>query len=745
MTLYSNYWMLASFSLTVLSAPLWPWMPEWDFAFICLAALMTTLVVSRFRVFGGIALALLVIVTHGNVVRSQSNTIFQAGQDITIKGEVDSFFKQISYGYEGTVVVRSINGQQLHTFWQPKVRLIAPVDLQIGDQFEFSVMVKPVYGRRNEAGFDLEAYYFSQGWVARVNVKPQSKFEVVSTPNFRSMLYRQIKTWTQNSPSQGMILALTFGDRNGIHEAEWRLLRNSGLIHLVAISGLHIGMAFAIGYLIGTAMMRLHVSLLWMPFVSGMCIAAIYAWLAGFTLPTQRALLMCGLNVALTMSGMRVTAVQRILITLAAVLIVTPFAPLSNSFWLSFLAVALVLYQLADRTTRHGWRKWLTVQCSLVTMMIPVSAYFFSGFSVSSALYNLIFIPYFSFVIVPLLFLALFLTTFVGDITWLWRGIDLSFWPLQRALEWSGSSWIAVSQTATVVFSVGLLLWICRPVLSWRAQLYAGIALLGFGFFTPHDERWRVDILDVGHGLAVLIERNHNALLYDTGISWPEGSYVRSLIVPILNQRGMDSLDGLILSHTDNDHAGGLKDAETLLSPKWVVASQSGPNWQACHAGEQWEWQGLTMTALWPPQTVNRAYNLQSCVIRLSDPEYGHSLLLAGDVTAVGEWLLSRQPMDIQSDVIIVPHHGSKTSSTRQFIERVSPQVAIASLAKGNQWQLPHRSVVARYVDAGSHWLDTGEAGQITLTYQAQSRQLSTLRHIGNPSWYRQMLRKGVE
>ncbi|WP_242536130.1 DNA internalization-related competence protein ComEC/Rec2 [Vibrio sp. Vb2880] len=746
MTLYSNYWMLISFSLTVLSAPYWPRMPSWDFAFICLVALMGAVLVTRLRGWGGIAFAVLVIVTHGNVMRSQSNTIFQAGQDITIKGEVDSFFKQISYGNEGSIVVRSINGQQLPTFRQPIVRLVAPIALHIGDQVTFSVTVKPIYGRLNETGFDIEAYYLSQGWVARATVKPQSAFSVVSRPSWRDTLHQKIQVATQHLQAQGMILALTFGDRNSIQEDDWRALRDSGLIHLVAISGLHIGMAFAVGYLLGSALMRIHVNALWLPWFVGLLMATVYAWLAGFTLPTQRALLMCTLNVLLTMSGWRITAVQRILLTLGALLLVSPFAPLSMSFWLSFLAVAVVLYQLAScSSTQRGWRQLVMTQCTLVLLMTPISALFFSGFSLSSALYNLVFIPWFSVVIVPLLFLGLVLTSLFEQVDWIWTLIDLSFWPLSHALTFSESSWVAVSHAITFVLCAGGIGWVLRPLLSRDARIAVALLTLGMWEFNSPKDRWRIDVLDVGHGLAVLIERQQRVLLYDTGSGWPDGSYVRSLVVPLLHQRGVHQLDGLIISHMDSDHAGGLADAQQWLSPSWILASQRQPQWRTCVAGQQWDWQGLRLQALWPPKTVSRAHNVHSCVLRLSDPEYGHSVLLAGDVTAVGEWLLSRQAKDIKSDIMIVPHHGSKTSSTARFIEHVAPQVAIASLAKGNQWHLPAQDVVQRYQATGAKWLDTGESGQITLSYRAETRLLSTLRQSGYPPWYRQMLRKGVE
>lgn len=750
MTLFSNYWTLASFSLTILSAPYWPWMPGWGVALLCLALCFAALTLpqwtGRLRGVGGIAFAVLVIITHAQLVRSQSNTIFQAGQDITIKGEVDSFFKQITYGYEGSVVVRSINGQALPEYQYPTIRLISPVLLYPGDDFEFSVTVKPVFGRLNQVGFDLESFYLSQGWVARATVQRASSFRIVSNASWRSELYQQVREWMEHSQAKGLVLALTFGERDLISDQQWLSLRDSGLIHLVAISGLHIGMAFGIGYLLGLPLMRIHRHLLWSPMLLGACLALGYAWLAGFTIPTQRALIMCWLNVALTLSRVTITAPQRLLLTLAVVLLLAPFSSLSRSFWLSFLAVGIVLYHVCDAASqRPWWKKLLYSQFSLTLLMLPVSAFFFAGFSLSSALYNLVFIPWFTLVIVPGLFIALLLSQILPDSVWIWDWVGISFIPLDYALDWVGPSWVSVSQTSSLLLLTGLVLWAIREVISRRLLLAIGALFATHWFSIPHKDGWRVEVLDVGHGLAVMIERHGHYLLYDTARSWPGGSFARSLIEPLLVYWQARKLDGVIISHTDNDHAGGLADVIERLQPGWIIASQQHPDWLACTKGQRWHWQGLELTALWPPAQVSRADNLHSCVIRIEDKTFGHSLLLSGDVTAVGEWLLSREPSVVKSDVMIVPHHGSQTSSSSGLIERVQPKIAIASLAKGNQWNLPHPRVVARYQAAGAQWIDTGASGQVSLIYRAQTRHLSTMRQSTASTWYRQMLRKEVE
>ncbi|EOW9312101.1 DNA internalization-related competence protein ComEC/Rec2 [Vibrio cholerae] len=699
------------------------------------------------RKFLGFVVAILIIVLQGNLIRDQSNVLYQAGPDIIIKGRADSFFRQTRYAHEGFALIYEVNGQSLGTLFQPRVRLTTPILLQPNDLFEFSATVKPVIGRLNEIGFDAEAHYMAQSVIARVSVKANTPYTISPQEDVRSSLQQKLVTLTQNSPFQGIILALTFGERNGIDEQEWRALRNSGLIHLVAISGLHIGIAFSVGYFLGLGMMRLHAKLLWSPFVCGALLAVFYAWLAGFTLPTQRALIMCLLNVALVMLAFPLSALKRILLTLVAVLVWSPLTSLSNSFWMSFLAVAIVLYQLASQSQRQVWWKALLwVQVFLVCLMAPVTAYFFGGLSVTAVLYNLVFIPWFSLVIVPALFLGLLLmAVWPGVATAYWPWVDWTFLPLDWALQFADVGWWVVPSKVQGVVAASVAILLLYRFMSLKACSLL-LSMIGLWWWFPSiTPLWRMDVLDVGHGLAIVIEQDERAIVYDTGSSWPGGSYVQSVIEPMLQQRGLRQVDGVILSHLDNDHAGDWQGLAERWQPDWIRASQLGTEFMPCIRGESWQWQSLHFTVLWPPQAVIRAYNPHSCVIRMTDTQSNYSVLLSGDVTAMGEWLLARDGVQLQSDVMIVPHHGSKTSSTAEFIVQVNPKLAIASVAKDNRWNLPNPQVVARYQAQQVEWLDTGQAGQISLFFYPEQLDWFTQRSLGWEPWYRQMLRKGVE
>ncbi len=240
------------------------------------------------------------------------------------------------------------------------------------------------------------------------------------------------------------------------------------------------------------------------------------------------------------------------------------------------------------------WRRIIYSQLMLVTLMAPTGIYFFGGVSWSSVLFNLIFIPWFSVVIVPTLFCAVFFL-FIGFpyVSAFWQVVNWTFLPVTQALEYSISGWVGVGDSAQILILLLSLIWFFRALLSWYAlSLFTLISLGWFGFKTPAYS-WRMDILDVGHGLSVLFEKDGQFLLYDTGSSWPQGSYVSSVITPIISKRGASSLHTVIYSHLDDDHAGGRKDVEYHLSPQYVYASQPIGNSLACIRGQRWDWQGL--------------------------------------------------------------------------------------------------------------------------------------------------------
>ena len=742
MTRLYNYWILISFSLTTLSSVVWPAMPSWPLGvLLCICCI----VIRHLRWGAGIGFAVVLILTHSQILSVQKQMIFKFGANITITAKVDSFFKASQSGYSGTVKIIQIENQPLSWFQQPRVYLRAPIELRSGQVARFNVTIKPIYGVRNEVGYDLEKQAISQRIVARANVTPKSPFVVSSYTGIKDKLYRHLALLSADSSTQGLVFALVFGDRSKISAEQWQQLRDSGLAHLVAISGLHIGIAFGVGFFLGSLVGRGHRWLLWSPWVLGFGVAWSYAWLAGFTLPTQRALMMCAVQVILILAQVKVSSVWRIIITLAGVLLLDPFASYSSSFWLSFLAVVMVIvFAHSVMNVRHAWRKALLIQFGMSLGMLPVTGWFFSGVSVGSFLFNLFFIPWFSFVLVPLVFLLLVMLLLTNGVSgWLWQVVMLGFSPMQWALPLAKGGWLPLSQTLISIMIVIVALWLVRHVVHRSILGLLLLLWLLHDAFTEPEEGWNIHVLDVGHGLALLIEQQGHAVVYDTGSAWSGGSYAQSLILPMLARRGWP-LDGVILSHTDNDHSGGRLWLEEFAPNAWLRASQRLSGYQPCVAGSYWWWKALRFDVLWPPAMVTRANNQYSCVVMVSDLN-GHRVLLTGDIDAVGEWLLSRGRDDLHAEVMLVPHHGSRTSSTRHFIAKVHPTWAIASVEKGGQWHLPSKNIVNLYRSLDSIWLDTADSGQITVNFQASKITITTKRSDANQPWYRQMLRNGVE
>ncbi|MEZ9775041.1 DNA internalization-related competence protein ComEC/Rec2 [Vibrio sp. 10N.261.54.A5] len=774
-----NTWFLISFAATVVSASFWPVMPHWVWAPLMLLLLLAPTKYSVFRSARGPVTALILVICLGNAIEIQTSRLFQSGQNTTINASVVSLFSENSHGFESVIVVRSIGGEKLIFPQLIKLRLFTPFKLTLGDDVYLSASIKPIWGKLNEAGFDREKYLFSAGVVANATYRADTKYRIHSSTNLRAQWFEASLERLSLLANQDLIIALSFGYRDLIPPQRWDMLKSSGLIHLMAISGLHIGIAFGIGYQIGKILRLLSPSFLWLPTIFGLGLAYFYSWFAGFTLPTLRALVMCVIASYFLWRGQNISLLRYVTLSVCVVLLIWPFSALSSSFWLSFGALGAVFY-IACNTQRSASSftfidyalQLIKLQLMLTFLIAPSSMLFFKGVSLVSVFYNLFLLPWVSMVTIPLLFLAMFLslisesvsgvvgiTALDNDlVSQLWKLVDLSLEPLVFSLPFSERFWIQVdNQTiALSVFLILFLSFVSRYFKRTLSILVTAVFVLWWEFSKPQQDKLTIDILDVGHGLSLVLEKNNQIVVYDLGNAWPGGSVVESLLIPTLNQRGIYELEGVIVSHFDSDHAGGYPALLENYTPKWIRTSQNiiqerqsitqGPsNIQTCTIGEVWNWQDVVFEVLWPPKQVKRAYNPHSCVVKISDHSADFSMLLTGDIELVSEWLLAREGEQLRSDVMLVPHHGSDSSSIKSFIEAVSPQLAIASLAKGNQWGMPSEFVIERYQEAGSTWLDTGESGQITITLSKEGWQYHAIREQQGGQWYRQMLRKGVE
>ncbi len=746
MTLYLNYWTLVSFCLMTITAPYWPVLPSWPALIVCLAVLLLSVQYRKVRCLLGLVFACIVIILHGNVLKTQTETLFHAGQDITINGEVDSFFKANNFGYQGILLIRSINGRRLNTFSQPKVRLTSPVKHKLGETIVADISVKPIHGLMNGVGFDAEKHAFSAGIVGSATLSQKQSFYSISGQSLRQSTITRLTGSTDLLEHKGVIEALVFGSRNNISLQTWQGLQQSGLSHLIAISGLHIGIVFGIGWWMGRTVLRLLPAATYAPIIFGMVCAFCYAALAGFSLPTIRALIMCCIFCFFQRRWGDVSASYKWLFTFTVLLCIDPFSTVSSSIWLSMLAVGVILIFLSLRSLTSSFITRLMLMQVLISIaMAPITALLFNGLSLASLLYNLVFVPWFSLVVIPMTFAALCLTVSVDNVGWLWRILDISIMPMMSTLDWASWGWLSLSQRE--VSAVMLIVVFARFAMFVQRStqvIIAAVLCLIWIEWKPKPQ-WQLTILDVGHGLSVVIRQGNKTMVYDTGAAWQSSSVARQLLTPYLQAVGATSLDYLVLSHFDNDHAGDWRYVEKKWQASYVIASQRIPGAIPCERGNHWQWDNLRIDALWPPKITGRAYNPHSCVLKITHQTSGFSVLLTGDVERVAEWILVREPEALKADVALVPHHGSQTSSIGPFVESIDAQWAIASTAKSGRWSLPKPQVVERYRKQGTQWLDTGNFGRITFNFYTDEVKVNALRLSKGQSWYRQMLRKGVE
>ena len=708
-------------------------------------------------------------------------------RNITIVGEVSSLLNHKKLDTLFDFVTSELRQQgkrssktlRLRLSWQDPDNV--PMMKQ-GERWQLKIRMKPPIGRVNSAGYDRERQFVGQGIHATGVVLSGQRLENGNNDlaSLRQSVFDIAVDYTAELEYQSYLLALGFGYRDALQDEDWGLLRDSGLAHLMAISGLHIGLAIMLGWWCGGLLrhsMGDRPQAIWLPLWLGLCIGALYAWLAGFTLPTQRALLMS--MVALILLRLRIVwpSWQVLLLVFTLSLVLDPLASYNAGFWLSFSAVAVIAIVHAGgvRFDSHPeltvFQRWygrmkalVLLQLSLLALMLPVQWLWFGGFSPWAPVINLLAVPWVSMTTVPLVLTAVIFSPIELIALTCWQLADLTLMPVLKLAQISRGGWwtLADSQGGWVLSAavIVILVWLL-PFKRFAAVISVLVVVAGvWNKQGPENQRdidtWQVDMLDVGHGLAVLISSNNRSVLYDTGNRWPGGSIASSVIEPVLKQTGQSRLDGLILSHADSDHAAGSDYIVETFAPLWKRSSDLRAGYLPCTRGESWRWQSLQFRVLWPPRQVARAANPHSCVIevkqRLSANENskgssqeteGVSLLLTGDIDAVSELLLARLEPKLAPDILLVPHHGSRSSSTMTWLDQMgwlgsmSPNYALVSVARYNPWQLPSVEVRQRYLDRGVSWLATSEAGQVTLQISGNDIEVIRYRQDRKAAWFR--------
>ena len=665
----------------------------------------------------------------------------------------------------------------------PLIRLswynIPDKSLQPGQWLALSVRLKPPGGYLNPGGFDYEGWLFQRGIRATGYVRhPLSEFAQQKLLNrypdiaklwstvpwrawpdrIRNLLQQSLQFTGGRQPENlGLVHALAIGERGGIEDYQWDILRKTGTSHLLAISGLHIGLVAGFGFFFlgrfwgwcGRCAQYFPVPKV--AALGGLFFALSYSLLAGFEIPTQRALVMAAVVMGLLILPGRLLASQIFSLALLAVLLLDPLSVLAPGFWLSFAAVATILYTAAGRL-RGGKRcwQWLRVHWVVAVALTPFLLFSFQRTSLIAPLANILAVPWVSFVSVPLVLSSTILGQ-VSDVLGQWlltlavASLDLLWWFLTLLASLPLAEWNAPNAgPGYLVAAVGGVFWLLAPR-GWPARWLGLLTLLPVAFIKPPaPAAGAVDVtlLDVGQGLSVVVRTAQHVLVYDTGPRFGPGFDAgEAVIIPYLRHYGVQRLDRVIISHGDSDHVGGASSLLRALPVTQVLKGADVPALEipadSCYEARQWRWDGVEFR-LFSPREEGMAggkENDGSCVLRIAVPGVG-SVLLPGDVEAQGERILAeRYGGELASTLLVAPHHGSKTSSTQIFLDQVKPRYVLFSTGRGNRFHFPNETVVGVYRHRGVTAMDTAWAGAIDF-------HMSPERGVIGPRSYRDIHRR---
>ena len=666
-------------------------------------------------------------------------------------------------------------GRTVRLRWYESPNVLTP-----GDQWKLKVKLRPPRGYRNQHGFDYERFLLENGIRATGYVREGTKYSgsprdlFTAVDRFR-LDFRNHLSSSAILVNKQMLTALAVGERSGLDRAQRSLLRESGLSHLVAISGLHIGLAALFAFSLAAGSCRLFARCCsFIParhagVVAGIVTALVYSLVAGLPISTVRALIMVLIGGILLLASTRSSLDTLLAASMFLVAAAFPLRVASPGFWLSFSAVWLI-YRFVSQKSRGrveglgtpvgNTRKFVSaairyaltigkLQLVLLAGMAPLLLFIFGEVPLASPLTNFVAVPIFGVLVVPSVLIALGvyaagLPELVGWVLtpadksisytlWLAHFLSADLFPSIRLKPVAGALivigfgvvgvfWLKARQLGGLLIGMGLL---------WGGSLFQDSVSL-------RDGEFEITTLDVGQGLAMVVSTRTRVLVYDFGPRFGKFSLGEAVVLPHLLGEGHRQIDLAVVSHGANDHAGGFRAVLAQFPIKEVFSGEPGsvPGVD-CHLGVDapWVWDGVRFSFLKSLPTKIRDANDLSCVLSIQG-QYA-SALLTGDIETPSEQVLvGHYGQGLQTDLLQIPHHGSKTSSTKNFLRRTAPRHAVLSRGRQNRFNHPASEVVKRYERQQARIWDTAVDGQVTFLSLRGGWQIKTFSEDWAGFWH---------
>lgn len=716
-------------------------LPSW---YLFLSILPAILIIKFFkpaRYLSGFLLGFFLTLFHAKYFLTEKEQLFKHSVPHYVAGVITTIPKETLYG---TQFLFKINHYSLKLLWHTK-KVLA-----VGQKWRLFVRLKQIHGLANLGTFDYEASAFKEHILAAGTVVDNSNNKLLiarwyyAPINYlRAYIKTRLLSIIPDDTIGRWLIALAIGDRNNINSSDWEVLRNTGTNHLMAIAGLHIGVIAAFFYFIANKLWRLWPKLLsFYPaqkvgIIASLISAFIYAAFAGFSLPTLRALIMLTVFLTFNLLQRVKTKWYSFAAALFLVLCLNPFDVLDASFWLSFGTVAFIIYRF-NYKIKSLFMQWFMLQLIITVSLIPFTLWFFQQISFISFFVNIITIPVVGFIIVPIIFFATLISLGSLKLAAILFAIAYKIlYIVWQLLSFSAHMPFAVWHHYINFFTFIILL---AGTILLLSRLYLPFRLLGLTAFLVllikpsllHQGEMQLTVLDVGQGLATIIRTAQHTLIFDTGAKWSDASDMgKSVLLPFLQSKNIRKIDLMVISHGDNDHAGG---AVSLLKQERVLKLVTSVpekffNATYCFQGQKWIWDGVYFEFLYPNQYFLHLNNDSSCVLKINNAK--HTILLTGDIEKLAEnYLHKTYGARLASDIIVAPHHGSKTSALAAFLLDVKPNIVIFSTGYKNRYHFPQEKVIKQYQELHSQLFDTAKDGAIELTslYNKKALQIHTYR-----------------